>query len=98
MGGTGFEQPASSLRKQGFGPSRAAIRAAVPSGNTANPAESGDPLARLAAAWRCLTEADQAEVVALAERLAGPLDAIGGPLSRSSGRMAGISPGDLSAR
>ena len=84
--------PTNSPEKRGVAPSRAAIRAAVPSGNTANPAESTALLARLAAAWNRLTEADRLAVVEAAEMLAGPPDAMSGPLPHCDRRTTGTSP------
>jgi hypothetical protein len=51
---------------------------APPAEADANPAESTALLARLADCWRRLDAAGQAEVVALAEVLAGPFDDVGG--------------------
>ncbi len=61
-----------------------------------NPAESPDLLARLEAAWNRLSDADRAGVVELAERLAGALDAMAGPVSHSGNRTACL-PSELSS-
>jgi hypothetical protein len=70
----GFDTPANPPKKQGL-PSRGDVNSdAIANGTLRNPAElsTGDMLlARLAAAWNRLTEADRLAVVELAERLAG---------------------------
>ena len=98
VAGAGFEDPSKHAGNGGIWPKDDAHSDAHPSGADRNPAESTALLTRLADCWRRLTEAEQAEVVALAERLAGHLDDVDGPLLRSSGRMAGASSGDRSAR
>jgi hypothetical protein len=91
VAGAGFEDLAISAKNTRFSPSRAAIGAAVSTGDDRNPGERpvGLPgsvidaettesalLARLAAAWRCLDTAGQAGVVELAERLATVRDTV----------------------
>lgn len=85
VAGAGFEDLANSAKNTQFSPSRAAIGAAVSTGDGRNPAERpvGLPgsvlaaettesalLARLAAAWNNLSDADRAAVVEYAERFA----------------------------
>ncbi len=92
MGDEGFEQPANSLRKQGF-PARGNVNSdARPAEGNANGVQTDDRLARLTLAWRRLDAAGQDAVVELAETLAGPFDDIGGPLPHCDLRTTGISP------
>ena len=70
MGGTGFEQPAFSAEKQGFPSDDDADSDAISTGVALNQAESPDLLARVTAVWSRLSDANQAAVVAFAERLA----------------------------
>jgi hypothetical protein len=69
----GFDTPADFARNQGDCLSRAAIGAAVPSGNARHTADSlnDDPLLdRFLIAWQALTEGDRLIMVQQAERLA----------------------------
>jgi len=82
-GRSGTRTARKNPEKTAYIDSRAAIGAALPTGTGANPAESPDLLARMAAAWNRLTEADRAAVVELAEGLAGAFDAVADPLPHS---------------
>ena len=93
----GFDTPANSPRKQGISARGDAKSDATTSGTDANPAELTDLLARLAVAWNRLDAAGQAEVVDLAERLAGPFEDVGAPLARCDLRTTGTSSEHASA-
>jgi hypothetical protein len=74
MGGTGFESPPENTENTVVSGSRAARRAARPSGTGGNPAQvsTGDPiLDRLLAVWPDLTDGDRLALAEHAERLAG---------------------------
>lgn len=66
----GHEHTSNSLRKPGVSPQGNANSDAVSTGTGPQPAESPALLARMAAAWNRLSDADRAAVVGLAERLA----------------------------
>lgn len=91
VAGAGFDTPANSPRNTRFEARDDAHSDARPVETGANSAESCPLLSRLISVWPGLADGDRAEVIELAERLAGALDAAGGPVSHSSGRVNGSS-------